>query len=140
MKIAVFSVSLPEWTPEEAVQILSDLGYDGVEWRVTDDSPRPTPGFWQGNRCTLPLKNFVEDAPIAPSPRVPASPSPPLAPMSRPPISPTSIGFSAAQPRWARRRPVSRSPNTTGSPATARSGTRPALTTARSRAWRATTA
>ncbi len=63
MKIAVFSVSLPEWTPAEAVKNLADLGYDGIEWRVTDDSPLPTPGFWQGNRCTFPLKSFVEDAP-----------------------------------------------------------------------------
>src|SRR3954451_15049111 len=63
MNIAVFSVSLPEWTPEEAVRNLSELGYDGVEWRITDDPPRATPGFWQGNRCTFPLSSFIEDAP-----------------------------------------------------------------------------
>src|SRR3954470_1110874 len=63
MKFAVFSVSLPEWTPEEAVKNLADLGYDGVEWRIADDPPRATPGFWQGNRCTFPLSSFVEDAP-----------------------------------------------------------------------------
>jgi sugar phosphate isomerase/epimerase len=54
---------LPEWTPEEAVKNLAELGYDGVEWRITDDAPRATPGFWQGNRCTFPLSSFVEDAP-----------------------------------------------------------------------------
>src|SRR5215207_3200117 len=63
MKFAVFSVSLPEWTPEEAVRNLADLGYDGVEWRIADDPPRATPGFWQGNRCTFPLGTVVEDAP-----------------------------------------------------------------------------
>ena len=63
MKFAVFSVSLPEWTPEEAVKNLAELGYDGVEWRIADDPPRATPGFWQGNRCTFPLSTFVEDAP-----------------------------------------------------------------------------
>ena len=63
MKIAVFTVSLPEWTPEEAVRNLAELGYDGVEWRITDDPTRATPGFWQGNRCTFPLSTFVEDAP-----------------------------------------------------------------------------
>jgi len=63
MKFAVFSVSLPEWTPEEAVKNLAELGYDGVEWRIADDPPRATPGFWQGNRCTFPLSSFVEDAP-----------------------------------------------------------------------------
>src|SRR5215213_2889695 len=63
MKFAVFSVSLPEWTPEEAVRNLAEPGYDGVEWRIADDPPRATPGFWQGNRCTFPLSTFVEDAP-----------------------------------------------------------------------------
>jgi sugar phosphate isomerase/epimerase len=63
MKLAVFTVSLPEWTPEEAVRNLAELGYNGVEWRVTDDVPFATPGFWRGNRCTLPLSSFVEDAP-----------------------------------------------------------------------------
>jgi sugar phosphate isomerase/epimerase len=63
VKFAVFSVSLPDWTPEEAVRNLAELGYDGVEWRIADDPPRVTPGFWQGNRCTFPLSTFVEDAP-----------------------------------------------------------------------------
>jgi len=63
MRFAVFTVSLPEWTPEEAVRNLAELGYDGVEWRIADDSPQATPGFWQGNRCTFPLRSFVEDAP-----------------------------------------------------------------------------
>lgn len=64
MKFAVFTVSLPEWTPVEAVRTLADLGYDGVEWRVTDDAaPSGPPGFWSGNRCTWPLSSFVDDAP-----------------------------------------------------------------------------
>src|SRR5918994_2588450 len=63
MRFAVFTVSLPEWTPEEAVRNLVEIGYDGVEWRIADDAPRATPGFWQGNRCTFPLSTFVEDAP-----------------------------------------------------------------------------
>ncbi|MGH2558773.1 MAG: sugar phosphate isomerase/epimerase family protein [Thermomicrobiales bacterium] len=63
MKFAIFTVSLPEWTPDEAVKRLAEIGYDGVEWRIVDDAPRETPGFWQGNRCTFPLSSFVEDAP-----------------------------------------------------------------------------
>ena len=63
MKFAIFTVSLPEWTPQEAVRNLVEIGYDGVEWRIADDPPRATPGFWQGNRCTFPLNTFVEDAP-----------------------------------------------------------------------------
>jgi sugar phosphate isomerase/epimerase len=63
MRFAVFTVSLPEWTPQEAVRNLAELGYDGIEWRIADDPPRASPGFWQGNRCTFPLSSFVDDAP-----------------------------------------------------------------------------
>src|SRR5215208_2984468 len=35
MKVGVFTVGLPDLTPEEAVRELEDAGYDGVEWRVT---------------------------------------------------------------------------------------------------------
>jgi sugar phosphate isomerase/epimerase len=65
MQFAVFTASLPEYNPEEAVALLAEVGYDGVEWRVTDQAPSPDgrPGFWAGNRCTLPLSSFVEDAP-----------------------------------------------------------------------------
>ena len=56
MRFAVFTVSTPNYTPEEAVQVFSELGYAGVEWRVTDQSPSPSgaPSFWAGNiaaRC-----------------------------------------------------------------------------------------
>jgi sugar phosphate isomerase/epimerase len=63
MRFAVFTVSLPEWSPQEAVRSLPEIGYDGVEWRIADDGPHAAPGFWQGNRCTFPLSSFVEDAP-----------------------------------------------------------------------------
>jgi len=65
MRFAYFTVGLPEHTAAEAVGLLRDAGYDGVEWRVTDQAPAPdgVPGFWAGNRCTWPLSSFVEDAP-----------------------------------------------------------------------------
>lgn len=65
MKYAVFTVSLPEWTPEQAAAILPTLGYHGVEWRVIDQPPSPdgAPSFWAGNRCTWPLASFERDAP-----------------------------------------------------------------------------
>jgi sugar phosphate isomerase/epimerase len=66
MRFAVFTVSLPEWTPAQAVAHLRELGYDGIEWRVTDQPPfdeATTPAFWWANRCTWPLASFVDDAP-----------------------------------------------------------------------------
>jgi sugar phosphate isomerase/epimerase len=65
MRFAYFTVGMPEYTPEEAVGLLREAGYDGVEWRVTDQSSTPDgkPGFWAGNRCTWPLSSFVADAP-----------------------------------------------------------------------------
>lgn len=64
MKFAVFTASLPEWTPEEAVTELAAQGWDGVEWRVVDQKP-PTgaSGFWSGNKCTWPQSSFLEDVP-----------------------------------------------------------------------------
>jgi sugar phosphate isomerase/epimerase len=66
MKFAVFTASLPEWTPEEAVTKLAAQGWDGIEWRVVDQKPPASGsggGFWSGNKCTWPLSSFVEDVP-----------------------------------------------------------------------------
>lgn len=64
MKYAVFTVSTPSMTPEEVAPKLKELGYDGVEWRVTDEPPNPVGiGFWHGNRATVPLSGFIESAP-----------------------------------------------------------------------------
>ena len=54
MKYACFTVGQPESTPQEALTQLKDAGYDGVEWRITDDKGETAePGFWRGNKCTL---------------------------------------------------------------------------------------
>lgn len=64
MKFAVFTASLPEWTPEETVEKLAAQGWDGVEWRVVDQAPPAgTTGFWQGNKATWPVSTFLEDVP-----------------------------------------------------------------------------
>ncbi|MFG1886071.1 sugar phosphate isomerase/epimerase family protein [Micromonospora sp. NPDC049102] len=55
MRWSVFTASTPDWTPEEAVGQLAAQGWDGVEWRVTDQEPARPPGFWAGNRATIPL-------------------------------------------------------------------------------------
>ncbi len=63
MKLGVFTVGLPDLTPEEAVRELKDAGYDGVEWRVAHvpESVRSeAPSFWSNNLCTL--EPIQEDA------------------------------------------------------------------------------
>jgi sugar phosphate isomerase/epimerase len=63
MKYSVFTVSMPTYTPAEAVDKLKELGYDGIEWRVIDQDPdTPPKSFWQGNLCTLPLTGLPEKA------------------------------------------------------------------------------
>ena len=64
MQYAVFTVSTPAWPPEEAARRIRSAGYDGIEWRIQDDHPSiEPPSFWRGNRATLPLANFAEQAP-----------------------------------------------------------------------------
>src|SRR5918999_562083 len=56
MKLGVFTVGMPDLTPEEAVRELRDAEYAGVEWRVTrvpEDARSEEPSFWGNNLCTL---------------------------------------------------------------------------------------
>lgn len=55
MKLGVFTVMLPDLTPEEAVVALKETGYDGVEWRVVyaPAARDEAPSFWANNLCTL---------------------------------------------------------------------------------------
>jgi sugar phosphate isomerase/epimerase len=56
MNVGVFTVGLPDLTPEEAVREIKDAGYDGVEWRVArvpDEVKGEEPSFWGNNLCTL---------------------------------------------------------------------------------------
>lgn len=55
MRFSVFTASTPEWTPAEAATILAAQGWDGVEWRITDQDEAVVPEFWAGNRATWPL-------------------------------------------------------------------------------------
>ncbi|MEV4538508.1 sugar phosphate isomerase/epimerase family protein [Asanoa sp. NPDC049518] len=63
MRFSVFTASTPQWTPEEAARELAAQGWDGVEWRVTDQDDAATPGFWAGNRATWPLRGLEESLP-----------------------------------------------------------------------------
>lgn len=56
MKLGVFTVMLPDLTPEAAVQDLSASGYHGVEWRVAhvpEARRKEVPSFWGNNLCTF---------------------------------------------------------------------------------------
>jgi sugar phosphate isomerase/epimerase len=64
MKYAVFTVSIPDYTPEVALAQVKGAGYDGIEWRVIDQDPdAATAGFWSKNLATLPFSTFEQDAP-----------------------------------------------------------------------------
>jgi sugar phosphate isomerase/epimerase len=63
MRLSVFTASTPEWTPSQAAQTLAGQGWDGVEWRVTDQDGAAQPGFWAGNRATWPLTGLEEQLP-----------------------------------------------------------------------------
>lgn len=68
MKYAVFTVMLPEWSPEEAVGKLAAAGYQGVEWRVFQPARQsidsvPSAGrYWSANRCTIDVNTLPEAA------------------------------------------------------------------------------
>lgn len=61
MKFSVFTASTPEWTPAEAADTLAAQGWDGIEWRITDQEESEVPGFWAGNRASWPLTGIEEN-------------------------------------------------------------------------------
>lgn len=65
MKLSVFTVCMPEYTPEEAAPKLKKWGYEGVEWRVTTppEPGAPVQSFWSGNRCTISPDTIVDEVP-----------------------------------------------------------------------------
>ena len=64
MKYAVFTVMMPEFTTEESIALLAELGYNGAEFRVTvKQGDEDNPGYWSGNRCTVDESTFLETAP-----------------------------------------------------------------------------
>jgi len=69
MKLGVFSVSMPEYNIEETARILQQLGYDGIEWRVSAPPPEQKPEnytfenrYWTYNKSTLDISNIKDEA------------------------------------------------------------------------------
>ena len=66
MKLAVFTVCMPEYELAEAAALLHRLGYDGVEWRVQTVDPtlaEEPPSFWRHNRATVDLRTIAQQVP-----------------------------------------------------------------------------
>ncbi len=76
MKLSVYTASLPEYDLTEAVALVKQMGYDGVEWRV--DAPygastMPVPEgvdpyalrYWRENKATLDIGNVVAQCRLA---------------------------------------------------------------------------
>jgi sugar phosphate isomerase/epimerase len=66
MKLAVFTVMLPEYEPAEAVKLLAENGYHGVEWRIREVPKEPVQStqaaFWSANKCTIDLDTLLDQA------------------------------------------------------------------------------
>lgn len=63
MKFSVFTASTPDWSPQEAATHLAAQGWDGIEWRITDQAEAAEPGFWAGNRATWPMTGLEDSLP-----------------------------------------------------------------------------
>lgn len=65
IKIAVFTVMLPEYDLQQTAAALAEKGYDGVEWRVTRIDPSKAdqpPSYWGNNRSTVDVETIGEKA------------------------------------------------------------------------------
>ncbi|GIX08240.1 MAG: hypothetical protein KatS3mg115_2643 [Candidatus Poribacteria bacterium] len=61
MQFAVFTVSQPETTPEEAMEQLVRIGYAGVEWRITVDRDQVGPSGVLEGETVAPSRADWED-------------------------------------------------------------------------------
>jgi sugar phosphate isomerase/epimerase len=66
MRLAFYTVMTPTLVPDEAAELASALGFDGIEWRVAsvgDALRAEAPSFFRNNLCTLEVRD--EDAALA---------------------------------------------------------------------------
>lgn len=69
MKFSVFTVSTPEYGLEDTLKLLKEIGYNGVEWRVTSPPPDQKPDnytfegrYWSYNLSTIDINKVIESA------------------------------------------------------------------------------
>jgi sugar phosphate isomerase/epimerase len=67
MKFSLFTVSVPDLTPEQALEKMQEYGYDGVDWRVTDiptdrEIQKEAPSYWRNNCCTIDISDVDQKA------------------------------------------------------------------------------
>lgn len=69
MKFGVFTVSTPEYDIPKTAEVLKELGYDGVEWRVSNPPPEKKPDnysfegrYWSYNLSTLDIGKIEDTA------------------------------------------------------------------------------
>ncbi len=65
MKFGIFTVSMPDYEPVDCLAKAGELGYDGVEWRVTvDKGDKAHPSFWFGNRTSMSAEEVIAQADV----------------------------------------------------------------------------
>ena len=68
MQLSVFTVSTPEYDITEVVKVLKELGFDGIEWRVSDPAMDKSDDYsfetryWYNNLSTIDVKKIDEVA------------------------------------------------------------------------------
>ncbi|MEY8354489.1 sugar phosphate isomerase/epimerase [Lachnospiraceae bacterium 54-53] len=67
MKYSLFTVSVPDMTPEQALRKMKEYGYDGVDWRVAEIPGDPeilkeAPSYWRNNYCTIDINTIDQQA------------------------------------------------------------------------------
>lgn len=69
MKLSVFTVSTPEYDVNKTIEVLKELGYDGVEWRTANRPPASKPDtytfqnrYWSYNLSTIDINSIYDTA------------------------------------------------------------------------------
>lgn len=63
-KHAVFTVMMPDYDLRGAVELLAELGYQGIEWRVHNTAPESSgpADYWRSNKATVDVETILDKA------------------------------------------------------------------------------